>query len=391
MSAWPTLNQINRQMTLAGRELASFVTRPVERRWARRNQERYCNTFIAVTGSCGKSTTTYLVGRLLSPGGKRVVTGLYDNTPRWAMRALRRLDGPVEYVVQEVSGHAPGSIGLVTSALRIDVAVVTMVGLDHRARYRTAEAVAAEKGKLVSAIGVSGIACLNADDPLVHAMASRSAGRVVLYGRAAIAEVRAEQVTAAWPARLCFTLVVGDRRLAVRTRFVGTVMITNILAALAVVHAMGHDIEPAVAALADLEPLGDRLGVVSGTDQHTYLVDTYKAPFWITKRLFEDLPNWGAGRRIVVLGDMSDLGSDNFRKYRQMLRKAGAASALAIGVGQAASQARILAAEFPNIVPAGSLQELRAILHAQSASLVLLKSNKTYPLGEILTAGPEPL
>ncbi|MBI4921837.1 MAG: hypothetical protein HY834_08810 [Devosia nanyangense] len=378
------ITRLLRSLRAGGHELAYRLAGPIERSIARRNQARYCKSFVAVTGSVGKSTTTSLTGRLLGLEA-RAVTGLYQNTPRQTMRPLRKLDAPADFVVQEVSGHRPGALDDIVATLRVDIAVVTTIGLDHHAAFRTDAAVAAEKGKLVAALGPSGIACLNADDPLVRAMASRCRGRVVLYGRDPAAEVRAENVTAHWPERLRFDLVVGGRRIPVATRFVSTLMLTNLLAALAVVHAAGHDLGRAVEALRQIEPLPDRLGVRTGFDQHGYVVDTYKASYWSTRRLMEDLPNWGAAPRIVVLGDLSDVGNDGSRKYRQTLKAAAKSADLVIGVGHSAGPAaRLRAAGSSNIVSAGSLDEVRVMLAAAPPSLVLLKSNRLYPLRQLV-------
>ena len=86
------------------------------------------------------------------------------------------------------------------------IGVVTNIGTDHISAFGSVEAIAAEKSKLIAALPSHGIAILNADDPNVLAMRSRCAGRVITYGLAPEAMVRAENVNAAWPERLSFTV-----------------------------------------------------------------------------------------------------------------------------------------------------------------------------------------
>jgi len=76
--------------------------------------------------------------------------------------------------------------------LRPRVGVVTAVRAEHRTVFRTPEAMAAEKAALVDALPPDGVAVLNADDPLVLAMAERFGGRTITFGAAAGATLRAE-------------------------------------------------------------------------------------------------------------------------------------------------------------------------------------------------------
>lgn len=360
---------------------------PFERSIARYKHRRFCGRLVAITGSCGKSTTTFLIGELLRTSAT-VQVGLYMNDERTALRATRKLRAPVDFVVQEVSGHEPGVIGQFLDTLPVDVAVVTAVGLDHLTTFRKPEAVALEKGNLVAGVGADGAACLNADDALVRAMAGRAKGRVVLFGVSSDADVRAENIEAQWPRRLSFDLLVNGRRLPVATRFIGRIMLTNILGALAVVHATGGDMDKAVARLAELEPLGERMAVVTGRDQHTYVVDVAKAPLWSVRRVVEDFQAWGPVRKIIVLGDVSDKGNEGGRKLRQVIRAAGESVDLVIGMGGACARAeRVAQSQGSRVVAAHSFEEARKLLAAEPPSVVLLKSNSSFPLGDLVPAG----
>ncbi|MEO6396741.1 MAG: Mur ligase family protein [Devosia sp.] len=364
-------------------------------RLARRGQRRYCGTYVAVTGSVGKSTTTGLIGALLADTGSVELAAFRNALPQ-VYRVLRYLDRPTDYVVQEFSAHPPGMFDHAARNITIDVAVVTTVGLDHLKRFRSVENVAAEKARLVAAVRPGGLVCLNADYPLVRAMASASRTRTILYGRAAEAEVKATNVTMSWPGRLEFDLVIGNQRRHVRTRFLGSAALDNCLAALSVVHGLGLDLDRAIARLETIEPLLDRLNVVAASDGHSYALDTAKASHWSTILLTNDLANWGPARKIFVLANLSDTGNHAERKYAQILRAAAKQCDLVIGLGQAASPAERLSigdtaqrekTAVPNVKPARSFEEARAMIAAAEPALVILKGGRDLSLKPLLPPG----
>src|SRR3546814_7394381 len=94
--------------------------------------------------------------------------------------------------------------------------------MDHLKAFHSIEAIAEEKAKVIACLPQDGTAVLNADDPRVIAMADRFAGKIITFGLAKHALLRAEQVRAAWPERLSFTAVYQGRAVEVRTRLCGT-------------------------------------------------------------------------------------------------------------------------------------------------------------------------
>src|SRR3546814_9015075 len=106
--------------------------------------------------------------------------------------------------------------------------------MDHLKAFHSIEAIAEEKAKVIACLPQDGTAVLNADDPRVIAMADRFAGKIITFGLAKHALLRAEQVRAAWPERLSFTAVYQGRAVEVRTRLCGNHWTPAVLAALAV-------------------------------------------------------------------------------------------------------------------------------------------------------------
>jgi UDP-N-acetylmuramoyl-tripeptide--D-alanyl-D-alanine ligase len=380
------------------RYIDRFATRQIIRlRWhhARQARRRFVGTYVAVTGSCGKSTATMLTQRLLSLFGSTSHIP-EDNSRGHVVRTLRKITRRTDYVMQEVSGHAPGAIRKALGDIEVSVGIVTAVGLDHASSYRyegmeVIDAVAAEKGVLAELVAPGGLVCLNADDPRVRAMAPRAAARVVLYGTAADAEVRASNVSAVWPARLSFDLSAGSRSYQVQTRFVGTLLLPSILAAIAVVHGLGHDVERAVEALGGIEPVHNKMGVRQGADGRTYIDDSQKAPHWSVERLIEELPAWGMQDMIFVLGDMSDMRTDNNKKYRRVLQRLAGIVREVVATGQAARQVpALLAAGVTNVVAAPAVPDVTAYLRTRPPGPVFLKANRPLQLWRVIDNAQPP-
>ena len=100
------------------------------------HQRRFVGRYVAVTGSCGKTTTTALTAQLLRIYGSSTLG--HDNAGTKLLRSVRGVRAPTDYMVQETSGHEPGAIAVTTRTLRVDVAVVTSVGFEHSASFRKA-------------------------------------------------------------------------------------------------------------------------------------------------------------------------------------------------------------------------------------------------------------
>jgi UDP-N-acetylmuramoyl-tripeptide--D-alanyl-D-alanine ligase len=345
-------------------------------RWrAIRARQRFCATYIGITGSCGKTTTAHLLGAMLAAYGA-TATGKLRNTPPAIYRTLRKLRAPVDFVVQEISGHV-GKERLLSLAteLGIDVALVTAVGREHWANFDSEAAIAEAKGQLAAALRPEGLACLNADDPHVRAIAAMTTARVVLFGRSPDAEVRAEAVAARWPNRLSFDLVIGERRQVVHTRFVGTLMLTNILGALSVVDGLGLPLEPALAVLAATEPVFEHMSV-HDSERHSFVLDTDKAPLWSTLMLINDLPSLRGGRTVVVLSQISEMGGTPSAKYRRLIRQVAGAVDEVVVLGKAAQQGikLVTSGELTNVTCLASVAEAYRHIAAMPPSLVLVKS-----------------
>jgi UDP-N-acetylmuramoyl-tripeptide--D-alanyl-D-alanine ligase len=199
---------------VSGAVLDTWYARAVRHRRA-----SWQTLFIGVTGSAGKTSAKDLIWAALAARSLGLKSPGTHNASHWVPRVVLRVRADHDFCVMELGATGPGSLDRPIALVRPKVAVVTNVGGDHRSSFRTLEATAAEKGKLVAAVPPNGLAVLNADDPLVLAMGRRSRARVITFGLAAGADVRAEAVSSAWPDRLAFVASYRGERVRIQTRF----------------------------------------------------------------------------------------------------------------------------------------------------------------------------
>jgi UDP-N-acetylmuramoyl-tripeptide--D-alanyl-D-alanine ligase len=285
----------------------------------KRTQMRHA-TFTAVTGSCGKTTTAYLTAAVLRSSGACHV-GIRNNGRKALVKNILSTDADTPFFVHEISGSSPGRIAAHVRILRPEIGIITTVGDDHYRNYRSLEATAQEKGRLVELLPRTGIAILNADDPHVLAMASRTGARVVTYGLSPDADVRATEVTGDWPDRLSLTVLHGRERARIQTRLVGHFWTSSVLAAVGCGIACGIDLRTCARAIEHCEAIFGRYSVHAKPNGPQYVFD-HKAPSWTFPSSFEFIEAARAARKTMVLGTISDYPGATGRRYRKIAKRA---------------------------------------------------------------------
>jgi UDP-N-acetylmuramoyl-tripeptide--D-alanyl-D-alanine ligase len=276
-------------------------------------------TYIGVTGSCAKTTTTRLIGTVLEKAG-RCRTADANGIPPLS-RNILSVGVLTRFCVQEVSGDHPGKIRLQTKILRPQIGVVTNIGSDHYAKFRSLEATAREKRRLVKDLPRRGVAILNADDPNVWRMRKHTRARVVSFGLSPNADVRATDISSNWPKRLSLTVSHRNKSQKIQTRFVGEFWATSVLAAITCGIACGLDLRTCAKALATAEPNLARYSVHLVPGGPTFVFD-HKAPLWTIPHCLAFLKAASAPRKTVIFGTLSDYPGSAGPRYRRTAREA---------------------------------------------------------------------
>lgn len=262
-------------------------------------------TFIAVTGSCGKTLTTELTAAVLSVRGESCSQS-GPNILRDSIHTLLTVAASSRFCVKEVSGDPPDEVSGHYRVLRPNIVIVTTICSDHYKTFRGPEMAAKVKGQLVENLPPHAVAILNADDPHVRAMADRTRARVVTFGLSPDADIRATGSSSVWPDRLALTVTRGHETVHVHTKLVGEHWTTSVLAAIACGTTCGLDLRTSAKVVETFRPLFGRYSVHAMPDGPVYVLDSYKAPSWTIANSLSFLAHAQAPRKTAVFGTISD-------------------------------------------------------------------------------------
>jgi UDP-N-acetylmuramoyl-tripeptide--D-alanyl-D-alanine ligase len=317
---------------------------------------------VGITGSLGKTTTKEVVAGVVAC--KRHVLKTEGNLNSEIGLPLTILNGLAhehEVAVLEMAMYALGDIRLLAQLARPRVGVVTAVLPVHLERLGTIERIKQAKQELVEELPADGVAILNADDPRVLDMARATRARVVRYGVSDQAEVRAENISSEGLHGVQFDLLVDGRRQPVRLPLLGAQSVHAALAATAVAREEGLSVSDIAEALHTLTPTL-RLLVVDGISGSRIIDDSYNASpesVLAALNLLKELPG---KRKIAVLGDMLELGSEEEPGHRRVGTRAAHVVDLLITYGPrsntTAAAARAAGLRRDQVLEASTLDEI---------------------------------
>jgi UDP-N-acetylmuramoyl-tripeptide--D-alanyl-D-alanine ligase len=286
-------------------------------------------TVVGVTGSSGKTSTKDLIAGLLERIGPTVAPpGSFNNELGHPWTVLRA-DEHTRHLVLELSARGPGHIAALCRVAPPRIGAVLNVGSAHIGEFGSRVEIAKAKGELVEALPIDGIAVLNADDPLVAAMADRTNARVVFVGESERAHVRAVEVSTDEQVRPRFRLVTPAGEAQVHLAVHGAHQVGNALTAAAVALELGMDVADVATALSEARGVSRRrMEVTTRPDGVTVINDAYNANPESVHAALTALATMSrsdpvAPRRTwAVLGLMADLGEYAVARHDEIGRLA---------------------------------------------------------------------
>ncbi|MEU8759207.1 UDP-N-acetylmuramoyl-tripeptide--D-alanyl-D-alanine ligase [Streptomyces sp. NPDC048659] len=292
---------------------------------ARAVVERLGTDVVALTGSAGKTSTKDLIAQVLERHAPTVWTpGSLNNEIGLPLTALKA-DAATRHLVLEMGARGIGHIRYLTGLTPPRIGLVLNVGTAHIGEFGGREQIAQAKGELVESLPAEadgGVAVLNADDPLVRAMASRTSARVVLFGEAEDASVRADDVRLTAGGQPSFRLHTPTGCSDVTLRLYGEHHVSNALAAAAVAHEVGMSVEEIATALSGAGNLSRwRMEVTERPDGVTIVNDAYNANPESMRAALRALAAMGrpaqaqGSRTWAVLGKMAELGDESLAEH----------------------------------------------------------------------------
>jgi UDP-N-acetylmuramoyl-tripeptide--D-alanyl-D-alanine ligase len=304
-------------------------------------------TIAGITGSSGKTTTKDLTAQLVERLGPTIApAGSFNNEFGHPLTVLRA-GAQTRYLVLELSARGLGHIAYLCGIAPPRYGAVLNVGHAHAGEFGGLDQVARAKGELAEALPADGAAILNADDPRVLAMATRTPARVVTFGadrpHAAGLTVRAADVRLDDLGRPRFTLLTPEGRAEVSLRLHGAHNVPNALAAAALARELGlgpADIADGLSAAVARSRW--RMEVRCRSDGVTVINDAYNANPESVRAALEALRHLARdGRGFAVLGHMAELGDVSRTSHQEIgefaARVLGPSLAGLIAVGEEAA------------------------------------------------------
>lgn len=283
---------------------------------------------VAITGSVGKTTTRELTAHVLSAAGNRVLkseknynTGL--GLPLTVLRMVSANDSPENYdmAVLEMGMSTPThEIERLCKITPPDVSVVTLVSPVHVEHLGSLENIATAKAEIIENLKPSGTAVLNADDFRVAAMREKHAGTTLTFGIENKADVTAHEINANQFGRVSFILVTPDGEANVDLHLPGRHNVMNALAAATVGVAFGMNAKEIAEGLNSAIPADKRGEVYRFTEGFELIDDSYNSNPRSLLSVVQAVCEGGAHakRKIVVAGEMLELGEDAAKIHREI-------------------------------------------------------------------------
>jgi UDP-N-acetylmuramoyl-tripeptide--D-alanyl-D-alanine ligase len=297
--------------------------------WAEAIRRQSTGTVIAVTGSVGKTTTRQMIHTVLAARLRGTASPRNYNNHLGVPLSMLAIEPGHDYAVLELGASSPGEIATLAELCRPKVGVITHVGDAHLGGFGSRRGVAEAKAELLAELPRDGHAVL-VDDPRIRRVAERCRAPITWVGRRGECDIAADEVTCA-DGKLQFR--VDGRSFTVHVW--GRHHLDAALAAVGVGRLLGMDVDEMADALAGFHPLPMRCEVIELRGA-TIINDAYNASPSAMLAALELLRDFDTpGRRVVVAGDMAELGNEaameHFRLGDAIVSRCGADMVIACG------------------------------------------------------------
>src|SRR5690242_4350836 len=271
---------------------------------------------VGITGSAGKTTTKEAIAHVLATRFKILKSEGNFNNHFGLPLMLLKLQPEHDIAVIEMGMSHAGEITALAKIAQPEVGVVTNVAPVHLEFFDSLAGIARAKYELIESLPPTGYAVHNAYDEYVSQFGRNFRGKILQYGLSPTAAIRAENVEARGEQGSAFDIVVGDQHERATLPLVGAHNVLIALAAVAVALDSGFTLHDAVSALNSLSA-ADKRGQVVRLGNITAINDCYNSNPKALAAMVDALATMPAKRRIVVAGEMLELGPAGAEMHRE--------------------------------------------------------------------------
>jgi len=343
---------------------------------------------IAVTGSVGKTTTKELLSLALSKPGRTVAVSPGNlNSTIGLPLSLCNVPEDADYVILEMAMSQPGELDRLGSIAPPHILLYTAIRPAHTAFFASMDEVARAKGELLRHLIDSGTLVYNAEDPYLQTIAGEWSGPSVTFG------IKRGDLTGTVINSRGFLgaelQVASPGSSTVLTLPEGHVPATNVLAAMAVGHAIGESMTELAERIQGFRPLRHRGNLIRAGNGITLIDDCYNAsPSAVEAALDQFKSTPVRGRKIFVFGDMKELGKREEEDHRHVGRLASSTVQILLCVG---SLARLAGEQCgPDVQTCNFLSAEDAARwvrnHAQPEDWILVKGSRSMGLERVISS-----
>jgi UDP-N-acetylmuramoyl-tripeptide--D-alanyl-D-alanine ligase len=339
---------------------------------------------VGITGSCGKTTVTSMVAAILRTVGKVLAPSGSFNNEIGLPKTLLEIDDSDDYGVLEMGARKPGDIKYLMELVNPSVVLVNNVAPAHTETFGDLDTVAATKGEIYQYLQPYGTAVINVDDVYAPFWLSKlKTQHVLTFGLDHSADVTCAYVVEEHH-RIKMELVTDLGTIQIILPLLGLHNVRNALAAAAVARVLDVSLEDIKAGLENYQAVARRMEIKSGKFGAKIIDDSYNANP-IAMQYAVDVLSKQAGRKVLVIGDMLELGELSKERHKALGQHAKAAGVdVLLGFGDLA---KLAVDEFgANAKFYTDKKELIADLTAMldPSTVVLIKGSNAMRLDEVV-------
>lgn len=355
---------------------------------ARMNRLASQATVVAITGSQGKTTVKEMIGSILGVGHQVLMTRANFNNHVGVPLTLLELEPEHDRAVIELGASGLGEIAYTVRLAMPHVAVITNAAGTHIEGFGDLQGVVRTKGEIIDGLDDSGVAVLNADD--IHTPTWRQrAGqrRVVTFGLETAQsrpDYQASDIRAGEGVAMSFLLTTPAGQVRIEIHLPGTHNVVNAVAAAAAAIEAGATLTDVETGLRNVRPVPGRLNVLTGKGGAVLIDDSYNASPASFKAAIEVLGQY-PGTRILIMGDMGELGVDSENAHAGV-----GEDALASGIDQLWSvgeKSKLAANRFGSAARHFTSQEAlveHALPLMRSSMVILVKGSRSAAMDKVV-------